>query len=356
MVVHPFLPGQQRQTHHPPDTPVTAKRVPRGRDFTTLRPMSLSDTIFPDSLSPAWVGREDGPSPQHSLWFTTITPLPEPSAADPGAALLGFASDEGVRRNHGRPGAVEGPDAIREMLGWLAVHDEHHRYDAGTVHVDDRDLEGAHDQLAGAVSRLIEAGHLPVVLGGGHELGIGSHRGLRHALGDQRAPAIVNLDAHLDLREMAQATSGTPFRQAAEEFGEDFPYTVLGVSMADNTRFLFESAAELGARYATDDELTAMSPAEAADLALHTVADREAIHLSIDLDVLSASLTPGVSSPSAVGVPLPQIRAICLALAQTGKLRLVDVAELNPSLDVDKRTARMAARLIHEITQAHLAV
>ncbi len=320
----------------------------------TLAGMTQHST-FPDKLPEAWTGREDGANPDHSLWYTTISPLPDPGAAPAGVALFGFASDEGVRRNHGRPGAVDGPEAIRSTMGWIAVHDEHPRYDAGTVGVSGSDLEGAQDDLADAVATTAAAGHLPIVLGGGHELSYGSHKGLRRALGDQRAPGIVNLDAHLDLRKMDQATSGTPFRQIAEEFGEDFDYSVLGVSPADNTRFLFDSAEQLGASYTTDDELTTLSPSEAADLAVHTVADREAVHLSIDLDVLSASLAPGVSSPAAVGVPLPQIRAICTALAETGKLRLVDVAELNPGLDVDKRTARVAARLIHEISATHLA-
>ena len=43
---------------------------------------------------------------------------------------------------------------------------------------------------------------------------------------------------------------------------------------------------------------------------------------------------------------------MCMAAARTGKLRLVDVVELNPTYDVDGRTAKVAARLIHDITTA----
>ena len=77
------------------------------------------------------------------------------------------------------------------------------------------------------------------------------------------------------------------------------------------------------------------------------------IHLSIDLDVLPAAVAPGVSAPAGLGVDLPLIHAICVALAATGKLRLVDVVELNPTYDVDGRTARVAARLINDIVTAH---
>lgn len=308
---------------------------------------------FHDTLADSWAGRVDGPNPQNALWYTSVQPIPDPENSPPGVALLGFASDEGIRRNHGRPGADAGPDAIRRPLGWVAVHDEHPRYDAGDVSVTDHDLDRGHDELSDAVTRLATSGHLPVVLGGGHEAGFGSHRGVYHAL-DGASPAIINLDAHLDLRDMEQPTNGTPFRQVAELVGEQFRYSVLGVSPPDNTRFLFDSAREMGAHVTTDDQLSGLSPAGAADLALQLVDDAPHIHLTIDLDVLSAAVAPGVSSPAAVGVPLSHIRAICKALARSGRLSLVDVVELNPELDVDKRTARVAARLVHEIAEEHL--
>ena len=62
-----------------------------------------------------------------------------------------------------------------------------------------------------------------------------------------------------------------------------------------------------------------------------------------------AAVAPGVSAPAGFGVPLTSIHAAALAAAATGKLALLDVVELNPSFDVDARTARTAARLIHEV-------
>ena len=49
-----------------------------------------------------------------------------------------------------------------------------------------------------------------------------------------------------------------------------------------------------------------------------------------------------------------RIRAMAVAIAQTGKLALVDVVELNPTFDIDNRTAKAAARLIDDIVTAHL--
>lgn len=318
--------------------------------------MTTATELFHPQLSEAWTGRHDGPGPEHDLWYTTVTPLPQPEEADPGIALVGFASDEGIRRNHGRPGAAEGPEAIRGKLGWLAVHDRAPRYDAGTVPVIDGNLESAQVELAVAVSRLVAGGHLPIVLGGGHDAAFGSHTGLRQALGaGAPAPGIINLDAHLDLRQAERANNGTPFRQIAEVVGEQFDYSVIGVSPADNTEFLFDAAKQFGVTVVLDEDLDRYSAHEAAGLAHQWVSGRERIHLSIDLDVLNQALAPGVTSPAAVGVPLPVIRSICLALARTGRLALVDVVELSPPLDIDGRTARVAARLIEDIAAAHTA-
>jgi formiminoglutamase len=77
-------------------------------------------------------------------------------------------------------------------------------------------------------------------------------------------------------------------------------------------------------------------------------AQLDVLYLTIDLDVLPAAVAPGVSAPAAHGVPLPLIAAAVRAAAATGKLALLDVVELNPSLDVDSRTARAAARLIDD--------
>src|SRR5437660_944769 len=67
--------------------------------------------------------------------------------AEPGVTLIGFACDEGVRRNKGRVGAAEGPRAIREALAGMAWHQPHPVFDAGDVACTDGDLEGAQNRL-----------------------------------------------------------------------------------------------------------------------------------------------------------------------------------------------------------------
>jgi formiminoglutamase len=312
----------------------------------------------------AWSGRSDGPGPEHRRWHDVVhvpeavhsSDAMEPPGGPATTALIGFASDEGVRRNHGRPGAATGPSALRRALAPLAVHGAFSILDAGDVTVAGEDLESAQEQLGHRVARLLEDHRLVVVLGGGHEAAFGSYRGLAassRVAGGGRL-GILNLDAHFDLRAGDRATSGTPFRQVAEaeaEAGRPFRYAVIGISAPSNTRALFDTAGRLGVRHLTDEDCAARPEAVAAFV--DGFLDRaDVVHLSVDLDVLPAAVAPGVSAPAGFGVPLPVIHAVCRQVADSGKAALLDVVELNPRYDVDGRTARAAARLVTTVVHA----
>lgn len=306
------------------------------------------------SPAPEWSGRSDGPGPEHARWHSVVRPLDlENPEAQPGVALLGFASDEGVERNHGRPGAAAGPAALRNALGSLALHHTHPLYDAGTITTQGTDLEAAHERLSDAVESLSRAGHLPIILGGGHETAFGSHRGAFRAQGPLQ---IINLDAHFDLRTADVPTSGTPFKQISELVGrEDFDYSVLGISRPNNTPVLFDEAAGLGVTVVLDEDVLTMDRAQLRATIDSICSGAKPIHLSIDLDVLPADQAPGVSAPAGLGVPLNTIRELALTIAATGRLALVDVVELNPQFDTDSHTAKLAARLIDDIVTAHFS-
>ena len=62
--------------------------------------------------------------------------------------------------------------------------------------------------------------------------------------------------------------------------------------------------------------------------------------------MLPASTAPGVSAPAAFGVPLSVVEAVVSRVASSGKVRMFDVAEMNPLMDMDGRTAKSAARLV----------
>ncbi len=307
-----------------------------------------------------WQGRID-PEADSARWHQRIQPLADDST--PGVALLGFASDEGVRRNHGRVGAVGGPLAIRKALANLAWHRSGPAYDGGDVLCADGDLEGAQTRLGRNVCALLDAGHLPIVLGGGHEVAFGSWQGIAEHLagGVPRMAAprigIINFDAHFDLRDPTHIhSSGTPFAQIAEQCaarGWPFAYACLGVSRANNTRALFQRARELGVLVREDRDISESRLPELMAELQAFIAGCDAIYLTVDIDVLPACDAPGVSAPAARGVPLALLEPLLESVRDSGKLRLADLAELNPEHDIDSRTARVAARLIHLLTLNH---
>ncbi|GAB2445728.1 formimidoylglutamase [Nocardia tengchongensis] len=304
-----------------------------------------------------WSGRDDGPGPAHLRWHSAISPFtPETS---PGASVLvGFRSDEGVRRNKGRTGAAAGPAALRQALSSMALPRPASVMDAGDIAVEDGDLESGQRRLGAVVTELLDNGHFVTVLGGGHEVAYASYLGIASgaAVTAGARLGVLNLDAHFDLRADPTPSSGTPFRQMAEAeaaAGRALNYAVLGISQPSNTAALFETAAALGVRYRLDEDCATRQLAGVRGFVEEFLAAVDVVYMTIDLDVLPASVAPGVSAPAAYGVPLEVLERVCDLVAGSGKLALLDVAELNPELDIDNRTARTAARLIHRIVTRH---
>lgn len=310
------------------------------------------------TATPVWHGRTDtGERGDTRRLFNIVREVDShtPVQIDGMPVLLGFACDAGVKRNQGRVGAAEGPQAIRRAMANLPAHDMTCLYDAGDVICDDDSLEAAQRSLADAVHRQLDAGARPVVLGGGHEIAWGTWQGLRahlDAQGDRERVLILNLDAHFDLRTARPGTSGTPFdqiAQACESAGIPFDYACLGVSRLSNTASLFERANALKVTYIEDTEMQDRHlDARLAQIDA-LIADVAHVYLTIDLDVLPAPVMPGVSAPAAYGVPMSVVEAIVSHVRRSGKLRVADLAEYNPRFDAQGVGARVAARLVYRL-------
>ncbi|MGL6072051.1 formimidoylglutamase [Craterilacuibacter sp.] len=300
----------------------------------------------------AWSGRIDSGEGEHAKrWHQIIQPLMPTSP--PGIALLGFACDEGVRRNQGRTGAANGPHTLRKALANLAWHPTLPLYDAGTVACDDENLEAAQQHLAERVRALVQAGHLPLVLGGGHETAYGHWLGLSQAHAGKRI-GMINFDAHFDLRTSAQASSGTPFAQIAADCaaqGRAFDYLCLGVAETANTSALFKTAHALGVQWRLDTAMNVWQLADARGQIAEFIDSVDLVYLSIDLDVLPAAQMPAVSAPAGFGVDIHVVEALLERIVQSGKLAGADLVEFNPRYDQDSHGAKAAARLAWAITR-----
>jgi formiminoglutamase len=305
----------------------------------------------------AWRGRVDeGEGPRALRWHQVVT-KEDPATAAPGLALLGFACEAGVLRNGGRPGAHLAPGALRRALAGLAWHGGRLLVDAGDVVVRGDALEVGQRILGERVAALLRQGHLPMVLGGGHETAFGTVQGLAAYLEEThptRTPVlgVLNLDAHLDLRRALRPSSGTPFRDMAllcQALGWDFRYLCIGVAEPANTGALFDTAREMGARWILDDEAIPSALESLRGEIRAFLAEVDHLHLSLDLDVLPASVAPGVSAPAARGVDPSVVEGVVKEVLAGDRLRTADVSELSPPHDPDGRTARVAARLVWKI-------
>ncbi|MDP1561142.1 MAG: formimidoylglutamase [Pirellulaceae bacterium] len=316
-----------------------------------------------DSFSSIWYGRcEPDEPPGGGRWHQKIQPWTQGVASGvasdvtPGIVVLGFAVDEGVRRNEGRVGAADGPRAIRSILRNLPCQDEGPLWDAGDIACPAGDLESAQGELAEQLSQVLTVGGKPIVLGGGHEVAWGSFQGLEPSWKSDESLLVVNFDAHFDLRATEPGNSGTCFFQMHDRcraVGKRFQYAAFGISRFANTRGLFARATQLQVPYVLDEQLQAETHLAGAKLRLsQLLAAHDRVYLTICLDVLPAAVAPGVSAPAGLGVPLAILEPLIELIADSGKLVLADIAELNPLFDRDHQTARVAARLVARLARS----
>lgn len=318
-----------------------------------------------------WQGRVDAEDGDAGLRIHQKVQSFEPHTAKPGITFVGLASDLGVVRNQGRAGAAQGPNALRRALASMACHVSLPIHDAGDTHLQPNQpntaLETAQDQYAKHIATALAHQQHVIGLGGGHEIGWGSYQGVRRYLDAEVSPqatlGILNFDAHFDLRKPPndvawQGSSGTPFYQVAQHCAQHklpFHYACLGISQAANTQALFTTAQRLNVQYLED---VACEQAQARSLIDGLVTNVDHLYVSICLDVLPAETAPGVSAPAAYGVPMSFVIQ-CLnhiqhACQQHGTQWLMtDVAELNPTHDIDQHTAKAAARLVHHVVHQH---
>lgn len=257
--------------------------------------------------------------------------------------LLGFPSDEGVRRNGGRIGAARGPGAIRSALYRFAPDARSERFedllgrtrDLGDLEISG-DMEADQQHLGDALAAYIGRGSFAIVLGGGHETSYG------HFLGYVEGGSsveILNWDAHADVRELAggKGHSGSPFRQAIEHpSGACRRYSAAGLQPYAVAREHLAFVERHG-RAVWRDDVTVERIAQ-----LYRSADRRAL-VSFDLDAVSEAEAPGVSAPNPGGLTADLWLEAAYQAGRSSAVTSADVVELNPAVDRDGQTARLAA-------------
>lgn len=268
----------------------------------------------------------------------------------PRAVLVGFPSDEGVRRNGGRAGAALGPTAIRAAFYRLtpdALDAERmsalleRTTDLGDIPATG-DLERDQATLGRALAGPLANGVFPIVLGGGHETAYG------HFLGYVEAglrPELLNWDSHPDVRPLrdGRGHSGSPFRQALEHpSGAARGYTVAGLARHATAAVHAAYVATRGRAIFAD----ACTPTMTRELYARLAGPAA---VSFDLDMVEQAAAPGVSAPAAEGLPARFALDAAYLAGRTPAVTSCDVVEVAPPLDAQGLTARLAALMVWQI-------
>ncbi|MWG34569.1 formimidoylglutamase [Halomarina oriensis] len=270
---------------------------------------------------------------------------PTPALASADVALLGEPFDEAVV---GRRGARHGPDALREALASVKTH----HFTNGTVgemlDLGDVAFDGESRPAVSDLQRAVEdfARHLhdsdafPVFLGGDNSL---TYPNVAPLL-DSDSVGVLNVDAHLDVREVHDdPTSGTPYRQLLEDGLA--AYACVGARH-------FETTGEYAAFVDEHDGVVVTSEAvgrsldDALDRALAAMGGVDTLYVSVDLDVLDAAHAPGVSAPTPGGLSTRELFALLRRIGADDRLAGFEVVECAPPLDREELTARAGARAI----------
>ncbi|EHI69168.1 formimidoylglutamase [Streptococcus ictaluri] len=275
-------------------------------------------------------------------------------------ALIGFKSDKGVYINNGRVGAVESPAAIRSQLAKFPWHlgSQVNVYDVGNIDGPNRSLQELQASLSKAIQRMRELNLRPIVLGGGHETAYGHYSGLLASLPEEdKELAVINLDAHFDLRPYDQngPNSGTGFRQMFDDaVASDrlFKYLVLGIQEHNNNLFLFDFVAKSkGIAFLTGQDIYKLGYQKVCQIIDHFLEGQKQVYLTIDMDCFAVGAAPGVSAIQSLGVD-PNLAVLVLQhIAASGKLLGFDIVEVSPPHDIDHHTANLAATFIFYLVQ-----
>lgn len=299
-----------------------------------------------------WTGRIDGHSEEYLRWHQAIkTENLEGLTESADFGIIGFLCDEGVRRNKGRVGAKKGPELLRQACANFPNIKNIQIADLGNIVCEGSDLEEAQQNLSQAVYKIQSKNIKTIVFGGGHEVMFGHYLGLRKAFANQKI-GILNFDAHFDNRAIDNsigATSGTGFWQIARQ-DKNYHYLAIGIQQNSNTKVLFQEAESTSTTYILADDFVPENETKISQILLSWMDSIDILYITVCLDVFAAPFAPGVSAPANNGImPDYFFKKIFRKTICSKKLKAFDIAELNPDLDLDNRTAKLAASLVFDL-------
>lgn len=273
-------------------------------------------------------------------------------------AILGAPIDEYVTY---RPGARFGPRAIRQA-DYLGVMGQWWAMDAGLDPfevlsvVDHGDLaaipgypDESHAELRTMVRRVLEAGAVPIVLGGDHSIAHPDVGALADHVGPDKV-GLIHFDSHADdAWEGGYRNHGTPLRFLVEEGsvrGEHIVQVGLRGYWPPESDFAW--AREQGFRWHLMDEIYERGIDEVISAVIDEMDGIDHVFLSVDIDVVDPGSAPGTGTPEPGGLLPRELLKAVRRLSHRLPVSGMEVVEVSPPYDSADVTALLANRVVLE--------
>lgn len=204
--------------------------------------------------------------------------------------------------------------------------------------------------------RAVEEGAVPLFIGGDHTLAIGSIGGVTH-----NAPAgLIWIDAHADFNTPATTLTGNIHGMTlAALLGAGYqelvdvgrpgpklePADVVMIGIRDLDPEERTRLRKSGITVYTMRDIDERGVGAVTREALERLEHRERLHVSLDMDCLDPQVGPGVGTPSPGGLSYREAQLLMEVLADSERVRALDVVEINPILDQRNQTATLAVEL-----------
>ena len=213
-------------------------------------------------------------------------------------------------------------------------------------------------RIAQLVSSTLRDGFNPVVLGGDHSVALGTLAGLRDVYGPGGA---IWIDAHGDLNSPETSPTGNVHGMvlaaalglAGDRFRDDgwgLPALEPGRVALVGVRSLDDGERELlrdqNVKVFTMSDLDRLGVERSVRDALAHVAGPGFVHVSLDMDAIDPDVAPGVGTPVRGGLSYREAHLTMELVAESGLASSLDVVEVNPVLDRENETGRLAVELI----------
>ncbi len=255
-----------------------------------------------------------------------------------------------------RTGQRLGPDAIRKVSVTLRPYNlaqnigifEHcSGVDYGDVSVVPGYIEDTYGKIEAGLRPLVDAGVIPVIMGGDHSITLPELRAIAKTHGPV---ALVHFDSHTDTNDQYFGRPyyhGSMFRRAVEEKLIVPDHSVqAGMRGSVYSKEAYDDSTSLGFTVITMSAVREMDLQRLIEIIKSRIGQNK-VFVTFDIDVVDPAFAPGTGTPEVGG--FTSAEAIDLIRGLKG-LNFVgfDVVEVLPDYDVAEITALLAANIVYE--------